>query len=156
MKKTLISLFSLLSFLGLTAQTPEAMAEIEVRQVPMNVVKQMSETYPNLEVEQWYVFDELYSAKTTQEGIVHFSKFNAEGLMLEERVMKDWKDAPEQLKSGKDKTTYKYWEVTEFYEIFENGQLDHYFLVLENDKNEIKSMYFDQNGKLQSKSNSAY
>jgi hypothetical protein len=156
MTKTIIFLMTLLLSLNLSAQTPEAMTAIDEELVPVKVVEQINQMNPGQEVEQWYVFDDLYSAKMTVDEMPKYQRFNSEGLMIEERFLKDWDSAPERLKKGKQKTTYKYWDVTEFYEIHQEGQLSHYFLMLQDDSGDTKSMYFDADGKLSSKSNSNY
>ena len=156
MGKTISLLSTLILIFNLSAQTPEAMTAIEESQVPIEVIKKLSKVMPEQKVEQWYVFDNIYSAKVMEDNMLKYQRFNSEGLLIEERMLKDWESAPEKLKQGKQKTTYKYWDVSEFYEVYSEGQLSHYFLMLKNDKNEKKSMYFDANGKLSSKSNSAY
>ena len=155
MKKIISLLFATFGLVGLIiAQTPTAMTKIDADEVPTEVLVAMSKTYPNQKVDQWFYFDEIYSAKTDAEGIAKYSRFNDEALMIEERVLWDWSEAPENLVSGKEKTEYKYWDVVEFYEIRKEGKAIHYFLKLKSDNNEIKTIYFDLSGKLEAKSNS--
>lgn len=156
MIKILTLLTTIILTFSLNAQTPEAMTAIDAGLVPMQVVKKVNQINPEQEVEQWYVFDNLYSAKLTGDSMPKYQRFNSEGLMIEERLLKNWENAPERLKKSKQKTTYKYWDVTEFYEIHKDGQLSHYFLMLKDENNDSKSMYFDADGKLSGKSNSAY
>jgi len=136
------------------AQTPAAMTEVDADQVPAEILVAMDETYPKLKVDQWFFFDEIYTAKTEAAGMAKYSRFNDEALMIEERILMDWEKAPEKIKAGKEKTEFKYWDVVEFYEIQKEGKPFHYFLKLKSDKNEIKTIYFDLSGKLEAKSNS--
>ena len=156
MIRTISILFTLFGAINLFAQSPEAMSKIETQQVPKEVKEKMSQAHPREKVEQWYLHNDVYAAKTSANGMSSFSKFNQEGLMIEEMLLKSWADAPEALKQGKQKTTYKYWEVTELYEIHQDDKISQYFLVMKNDKNEMKSIYFDPSGKLEGKSNTGY
>ncbi len=154
MKRIFSLLIAIIGTLSLIAQTPEAMTMVDADQVPQEVLKAMAKKYPKKPVVQWYQFDDIFTAKTELDSISRYTRFNREALLIEERLLKPWSSAPENLKSGKEKTEFKYWEVNEFYEIYKDGTLYHYFLELKNDKNEIKTIYFDTSGKLEAKSNS--
>lgn len=153
-KLSLITIFCLgLIFSGF-AQAPVIMTPVVADEVPTEVLMNMQKLYPESEVLEWLLFDRIYAAKIEDEAMIKYVHFNDEGLLIEERHLIDWQDAPEALKRGKNKTQFKYWEVTKLYGIHKNGKIDSYFMKLTSEKNEIKTIYFDSGGNLESKSNS--
>lgn len=138
----------------LFSQTIDGMVEVDESKIPPSIKATYAKLNPEIAVDQWLYYKNIYDAKFVDAEQTKIYRFNRDGDLIEERVLIDWENAPENLKKGKELTQYKYWDVTELYEINKNGNVDAYFMKLENDKNEIKTIYFDESGNLDTKANS--
>ncbi|MEQ8908494.1 MAG: hypothetical protein RIC95_04850 [Vicingaceae bacterium] len=138
------------------AQTADAFEPLMESKVPVEVRETFANQHPTAKVEEWREFRGRFEAKYQADGEQMFSRYNDEGLFIEDRILMDWNKAPEKLKEGKEKTNKKYWEVVEFYKRIADNKEHSYILQLESDKGEVSTLYFDKSGELEVKSKSGY
>lgn len=154
--KNLLFLLSFCIFHSLNAQTTDAFAAISPSLVPNEVLASFNNQYAASDDEEWKKFRDIYEVKHKDSGKIIYSRYNKQGLFIENRILLDWENAPEQLKSGKNKTNQKYWEVTEFYKRVSKNKGISYILQLKNKSGEVETLYFDESGELDVKSKSGY
>lgn len=155
--KTIHLLFALIFSLSLIAQTPDGYTYINQEEVPKAVKVSFMQMFPQSSEVEWASYRNEFQAKHLHNNHIVYSRFNAEGLHRNDLTRMNWeKEASEKLKNSLNRTYYKHWEVIEFYEKQNNkGDLS-YTLQLKNEDNELGTIYFDSEGKLDKKSKSAY
>lgn len=156
--KSIHFILSFLFSISLMAQTPDAFSTIDANEVPNEVRESFMRMYPNSTEEvQWGSFNDEFQVKHLHNNHLVYSRFNDEGLHRNDLTQMNWeKEANEKLKSSKNRSFYKHWEVTEFYQKESaSGDLS-YTLQLRNEDNELGTIYFDSEGNLEEKSKSAY
>lgn len=155
--KNLILIISCFFFLQHSfGQISNTFKVISADETPPAVLKAFAKDFPEIIVDRWGLEGEIYEAKFKQNKKWHFKRYNEEGALLESRVLMNWKNAPENLKSGKNKTAFKYWEVEEYYEVESALGDQYYILLMTNEQNELQTLYFDEEGNLNDKSKSGY
>ena len=139
------------------SQTARAFAEVEMDNVPDEVLMAYKDMEPEHTADSWRVERTTYEVKFKKNKHWVFHRFNDEGLFLETRTLKEWEDASDALVSGKNKTSYKYYDVIEFYEAETVDEDIYYVLMLEDEEtNDLQTLYFDSDGSLRGKSKSGY
>jgi len=157
MKTTVLILTLFISFSGY-AQTAKAFSEVDIKNVPEVVLMSFKDMEPKHEELSWRVERTTYEVKFEKDNQWVFHRFNDEGLFLETRTLKSWdEDASKDLVEGKKKTSFKYYDVIEFYEA-ETVDGDTYFVImLEDEKtNDLQTLYFENDGSLRDKSKSGF
>ena len=157
MKTLAFIITAFITFSGV-AQTADAFAEIDKDEVPNEVITAFNDIEPNIAVDSWRVERTTYEAKFENNKHWIFHRFNDEGLYLETRMLKNWeKDASKDLKEGIMKTTYKYYDVIEYYEV-ETFDEDKYYVVQLEDEHtkDLHTLYMEDNGSLRNISKSGY
>ena len=140
------------------AQTADAFAEIDITEVPKEVITSFNEMEPKAAVDSWRVERRKYEVKFKNNNRWVYHRFNDEGLFLETRVLKSWdKEASTGLKEGKKRTSYKYYDVIEFYEV-ETFDEDLYYVVQleDRDTKDLQTLYMKDDGSLRNISKSGY
>lgn len=156
MKKVIILSSILLSAFLIKAQTVASFSSIKVKEVPKEVVQSFTQMSDGASASSWGVYKDRFQATFKEDEHLKFYHFNDKGLYVETLTQKDWKEAPKQLKEGKSRIQQKYWDVKEYYEReTDDGDIS-YILVLENDKGQLKTVYFDDEGTYDKKSFSGY
>ena len=156
MKTIAFILIALISISGYS-QTSRAFAEVEKNEVPNEVLMSFKDMEPKIAADSWKVERTTYEAKFKKNNNWVFHRFNDEGLFLETRTLKNWEEASEELVNGKKKTTYKYYDVIEFYEAETADEDKYYVLMLEDEEtDDLQTLYFENDGSLRDKSKSGY
>lgn len=153
-----INLFLALFFsFSLIAQTPDGYTHTNQEEVPKAVKESFMQMFPQSDEVEWSSFRNEFQAKHNHNNHVVYSRFNNEGLHRNDLTQMNWeKEADDNLKNSLNRTYYKNWEVIEFYEKQSNKGDITYTIQLRNEDNELGTIYFDSEGKLDKKSKSAY
>ncbi|MEQ8625634.1 MAG: hypothetical protein RJQ00_02530 [Vicingaceae bacterium] len=140
------------------SQTAKAFAAIDTDEVPNEVRMAFKDMEPEHSADSWRVERTTYEVKFEKDDHWVFHRFNDEGLYLETRTLKSWgEDASEEIKEGKKKTTYKYYDVIAFYEAKTADKDIYYVLMLEDEEtNDLQTLYFENDGSLRDKSKSGF
>lgn len=153
MKKFILTIVFISGIFSLKAQTADAFQVIKKEQVPVSVIEAFEKSNAYESAPEWRVHLNIYEVKN---GNAYF-RYNENGALTEKRIQLDWeKDAPKALKDGKNKTYYKFWDVTEFYKADGDTGIYYILQVTEKETNELATIYFDETGKLNTKSNTGY
>ena len=140
----------------LIAQTPDAFTKIKMKEVPKSVKQSFMQMFPKADQVEWATFSDEFQAKHKLNNHTVFSRYNSEGLHLNDLTQLNWeKEADEKLKNSKKRSFYKHWEVIEFYRKESSEGDVSYTLQLKNEDNELGTIYFDGNGNLEEKSKSS-
>lgn len=155
--KTIALIFTILiSFSGYT-QTARAFSEVDMKNVPEAVLMSFRDMEPEHKADSWRVERTTYEVKLEKDNHWVYHRFNDEGLFLETRTLKSWDNASEELIEGKKKTTYKYYDVIEFYKAETVDEETYYVLLLEDEEtNDLQTLYFENDGSLRDKSKSGF
>ena len=156
MKHYITLVLTLLFYITGYSQTADAFTIIGADEVPDNVIESLDKMNVSDSDPEWAYDNKLYEARFEADNSKLYYRFNDNGQFMERRVKKDWKKyASQSLKEAKMKTYYKNWDVIEYYEV-ENASNRFYVVQLKDEKGKLKTMYFDENGELEGKSNTGY
>lgn len=131
-------------------------SKIPANEVPAETKTAFSEMYPDAEVDTWWLIEKNYQAQFMNNGRVNKVLLNSAGGLIESRKQLDWEDeAPDAIKSGFNRTEYKYWDVTDFY-VTENTSSDKFYEIQVQKGNRFQMIYFKPDGALSEKSLSTF
>ncbi len=164
MKNTILK-YGFLSLLFLSfnlamAQDPDdptmSASKISTNEVPAETITAFSKMYPEAEVETWWLIEKNYQAQFMKDDRLNKVLLNSKGGLIEKRKQLDWNtEAPDAIKSGFNRTEYKYWDVTDFY-VTENTSSKKFYEIQVQKDNRFQMIYFKPDGALDEKSMSTY
>jgi hypothetical protein len=137
------------------AQLPEGMSVIQEVDLPPEVIEGYHRVHQDHPAKEWRVFNDIYQVEYVDNGLIMYDRYNDEGLYLETRTRLNWeKSAPQQLVDSKQRTMYKYYDVTDYFHVETSDDDEYYILHLKGENNETQTLYFDEDGTLREKTKS--